>query len=465
MLEAAGETNSGSGTAVDDPPFDGGRTPGEKSNDKAKFSTGTGGALLTVTSQAYESVRDPLEWAKVAGSAIHASGLFGVVNPAQGFVIAFDAFTRRIPLLQYAQTYHIIEGKLSMRADAMLARFLEAGGRIKWKNQGDDGQQAVADFSVDGAKYTIGYTLDDATRAGASFKPGSNWSKRPGEMLRARLISKAIRMLMPQVIAGVYCPEDFESGEDGLAKLKPDAATMVPVANVENVQPIVKRIETTAAPGVPSTAAAAPAADVASVHPATAAAAPTNAFAQQITTLEDLVDKLKMPLDKFQEALRKRGVERAADLTVEQAADLIKRLSDMLQKVTAAQAAPTTAAPAAPATNLPITPGAPGYATGDQMNRLIELRKQLQMPDAAWQAVLSKRGLNATHELKTEDAAEIIGRLEAKLATTNPQALPVDPRTIDAGRKTDELTAWASGATLPNPQGRPQTAAPGPSNG
>lgn len=455
MLEATGEMNGGGGgTAMDDPPFDGGRIPGEKGNDKAnsnnaKFSTGTGGALLTVTSQAYESVRDPLEWAKVAGSAIHASGLFGVVNAAQGFVIAFDAFTRRIPLLQYAQTYHIIEGKLSMRADAMLARFLEAGGRIKWKNQGEDGQQAVADFTADGSKYTIGYTLDDATRAGASFKPGSNWSKRPGEMLRARLVSKAIRMLMPQVIAGVYCPEDFEAGEDGLAKLKPDAATMVPVANIENVQPIVKRIETTET--VAATTAVAP------VQQAAAPAAPaTKALNQQLAMLADLANKLQMPHDKYMATIQKRGVHRAEDLTVEQAAELIGKMSEALTSRTASQ--PAAAPVASSGIVTPIAPGAPGFATPEQLERMSDLRSRMSMPPDVWAKALQKRGVNAPHELKTADAADIISRLEAKAAEA-------DPRVAQAQQKTAELTQWANGAMVPNHQGRPQTAAPGPSNG
>jgi hypothetical protein len=467
MLDAS---NTGNGTAVEEPPFDtsqqGSSTPAGQSGaaqSNAKFSTGTGGALLAVTTQAYESIKDPVEWAKVTGQAIHLSGMFGCNNPGQGYVIAMDAWTRRVPIIQYAHTYHFIEGKLSMRADTMLARFREAGGRCEWKHNGEDGKQAVANWTVDGKKYTIGYTIEEAQLAGASFKPGSNWSKRPGEMLRARCTSKAIRMLMPEVISGVYCPEDFETGEDGQpARLKPDTVGMVPVENVGNVPRIV---HTTAQAPV-----AAPAPIVTPTAPVVASA-PVNAFAQHVTTIRDLANKLAMPMDAYNAMLAKRGVASPAELTVEQAFALIKAMSEKLIAKSATSAvapivtAPAPAAPAAPESklNMPIVPGSPGYITTSQAVRLSELRQALGMTDLQWaESVLRKRGLNGTHELPEADAAVIIAKLEAKLAAANPST---DPRAVLDAQKTAELTEWANGATLPKPQTGPQTAAPGPSNG
>lgn len=475
MLDAS---NTGNGTAVEEPPFDTSQQgSGAASASNAKFSTGTGGALLAVTTQAYESIKDPVEWAKVTGQAIHLSGMFGCNNPGQGYVIAMDAWTRRVPIIQYANTYHFIEGKLSMRADTMLARFREAGGRCEWKHTGEDGKQAVANWTVDGKKYSIAYTIEEAQLAGASFKPGSNWSKRPGEMLRARCTSKAIRMLMPEVISGVYCPEDFEAGEDGQsARLKPDAVGMVPVANEGNVPRIVHATAQT--PATTPVAPAQPAAPVVASAPiATPTAAPVNAFAQQVTTIRDLANKLGMPMDAYYAMLAKRGVKSAAELTVEQAAELIKAMDAKLIAQTATVTAPgtpgvtigtplTPAAPAAPVAstlNMPIVPGSPGYITTPQAVRLSELRNALGMTDLQWaESVLRKRGLNGTHELPEADAAVIIAKLEAKLAAANPNT---DPRAVLDAQKTAELTEWANGATLPKPQTGPQTAAPGPSNG
>lgn len=461
MLDAS---NTGNGTAVEEPPFDtsqqgnGASTPAGQAgaaNSNAKFSTGTGGALLAVTTQAYESIKDPVEWAKVTGQAIHMSGMFGCVNAAQGYVMAMDAWTRRVPILQFAQTYHIVEGKLTMRADSILARFLEAGNRIAWKKTGEDGQEAVATFwDQSQTKYTIGYTIQEATLAGL-VKPGSNWVKRPGEMLRARLVSKAVRMVDPRCIAGVYTPEDFDVSEDGLARLKPDVATMVAVENLDNVPRIVHTTAQAPVASAPTTDQ--PAAPVVASAPT---AAPVNAFAQQVTTIRDLANKLKMPMDAYYAMLAKRGVKSAAELTVEQAAELIRAMDAKLIAKSA-----TPAAPAAPESklNMPIVPGSPGYITTPQAVRLSELRNALGMTDAQWvDSVLRKRNLNGTHELPEAEAAVIIAKLEAKLAAATPST---DPRAVADAQKNAALTEWASGATLPNPQGRPQTAAPGPSNG
>jgi hypothetical protein len=70
----------------------------------------------------------------------------------------------------------------------------------------------------DGQTLEIGYTIDDAKKVmGKDDKgkdridqPDSNWAKDRGAMLRARLITKAIRIIAPELIAGVYTPEELE---------------------------------------------------------------------------------------------------------------------------------------------------------------------------------------------------------------------------------------------------------------
>ena len=53
------------------------------------------------------------------------------------------------------------------------------------------------------------FTAEDAKKAGLlPAKPGSGWAKFPAEMLRARCISKAIRMLVRELLQGVYTPEE-----------------------------------------------------------------------------------------------------------------------------------------------------------------------------------------------------------------------------------------------------------------
>jgi hypothetical protein len=68
---------------------------------------------------------------------------------------------------------------------------------------------AIADFSKGAKKVRVSFTAEDAKIAGLiPAKPGSGWAKFPAEMLRARVISKATRMLDPRITQGRYTPEE-----------------------------------------------------------------------------------------------------------------------------------------------------------------------------------------------------------------------------------------------------------------
>jgi len=100
-----------------------------------------------------------------------------------------------------------------MRADAMHAKFRQAGGKVEWRETGDDGKRASAAFSFGGQTLELSFSIDDAARmiGDKLKKPGSNWQKDPGAMLRARLISKALRIIAPEIVAGIYTPDEIES--------------------------------------------------------------------------------------------------------------------------------------------------------------------------------------------------------------------------------------------------------------
>lgn len=142
------------------------------------------------------------------GKAFHQGGLAGCKSEGQGKAMALTCLCDNITPLQFVRTYHLMDGKPSMRADAMLAAFMAAGGKWKWIDQGDDGKKASAHVAFGDNDLEVSYTIDDAKRAGL-IKEKSNWEKDPGSMLRARTISKAVRMVAPQIVAGVYTPEEL----------------------------------------------------------------------------------------------------------------------------------------------------------------------------------------------------------------------------------------------------------------
>jgi hypothetical protein len=160
------------------------------------------------TVHTYDKVADPMAAATQLGEWICRSGMFGADRPEQGNLLALQCIVERKPPLELAKHYHVIQGRLSLRADAMLALYRERGGKVIWKQF--DALGARAQWIYDGNDIELSYTADDAKAAG--FLPargGSGWAKFPAEMMRARLISKAVRMLCPEVVTGTYTPEEI----------------------------------------------------------------------------------------------------------------------------------------------------------------------------------------------------------------------------------------------------------------
>lgn len=167
---------------------------------------------LTTTSgvppvNVYDRINDPVSATAQLGEWIASSGMFGCTKVEQGHILALQCLAERKSPFDIKRTYHLIQGQISMRADAMLAGFRQRGGKVIWKQF--DAKAAIATWKYDGNEVEISYTLDDAKQAGLwPAKAGTGWSKDPAAMLRARCISKAVRMLSPEVVMGVYTPEE-----------------------------------------------------------------------------------------------------------------------------------------------------------------------------------------------------------------------------------------------------------------
>ncbi len=167
---------------------------------------------------------------QAVGTAIAQSGMFGITNAGAGLVIAMTCHSQNISLLEFARTYHIINGRPSMRSDAMLAEFRKRGG--KYVIAENSVTRAAADFEFEGQKFSGAYTMEDAERSGDCFdKDGKtlkhNWLHRAENMLWARMVSRTVRILCPEIVAGIYTPEEVEDfhGPDNARVVRP-----IPVA-------------------------------------------------------------------------------------------------------------------------------------------------------------------------------------------------------------------------------------------
>jgi len=138
-------------------------------------------------------------------TVVAKAGCFGFKSPEQAAALMLVAQADGLHPAKAATHYHIIGGKPSLTADAMLARLQSAGGTVRWDAYGDT--QVTGTFShPKGGNVTITWTIERAKKAGVG-----NLDKFPAAMLRARCISEGVRTVYPGVIVGMYTPEEIST--------------------------------------------------------------------------------------------------------------------------------------------------------------------------------------------------------------------------------------------------------------
>ena len=164
--------------------------------------------------QTYEKMND-LPSVQALGTAIATSGMFGCDKPEQGVIIALQCIAENKAPLEMAKNYHLVKGKLTKRADSMLADFKRSGGKIKWGDLKNREAQSGTFTDPDGNVYDVSYSIDDAKAAGVyNSKADSPWQKTPAAMMRARLVSETLRAIAPEIVTGVYTPEEAAQFDD-----------------------------------------------------------------------------------------------------------------------------------------------------------------------------------------------------------------------------------------------------------
>lgn len=176
------------------------------------------------------------------GGFIARSGLFSCEKVEQGILFAFAAVVEKKNPLELARRYFVIDGRLSMKAEAVHAAFENDSGSIDWIRT--DGEVCEAIFSHPKAKkpITIKVTLDELIKSGvANAKDGklkTNYQKFPRQMLRARAISEGVRMIRPGIIVGIAVAE--EAGDEPLNGVpsQPTKITLTPALPPAEAVPV-----------------------------------------------------------------------------------------------------------------------------------------------------------------------------------------------------------------------------------
>lgn len=136
---------------------------------------------------------------------IAKSGMFGLKDTTAVLALMAVAQAEGRHPASVAKDYHMIQGRPALKADAMLARFQQAGGSVQWTKYKDEEVSGV--FShPQGGSLEVTWTLAQAKAIGLATK--DNWKLYPRAMLRARVVSEGIRSVYPAVIVGEYTVEE-----------------------------------------------------------------------------------------------------------------------------------------------------------------------------------------------------------------------------------------------------------------
>jgi hypothetical protein len=140
-------------------------------------------------------------------NAVVKSQLFGMKTVEQATALMLIAQAEGYHPALAARDYHIIQGRPTLKAETMMARFQQQGGRVEWNVLTNE--EVTATFShPSGGSAKITWTIEMARSAKLADK--DNWKAYPRAMMRARVVSEGIRTVFPGVVLGVYTPEEVQ---------------------------------------------------------------------------------------------------------------------------------------------------------------------------------------------------------------------------------------------------------------
>ena len=248
------------------------------------------------------------------GSTYLRSGMFGCTNQAQGEVFAHVVLKEGKKASELMARYHIINGQLSMRAEAMLADFIAIGGKHRIDCRTSDKAQVT--LSIDGESYTESITWEEAQQEPYVYDKNKtlkrNWAtpRARRQMMWARVISEAVRTLRPGIVVGTYTPEEVRdfSNNNGRSQVYTEG----PAATVEHTHAPALTVDVVQKPQMLGGSTATGAGLLGSSTP------------EQHDKIRQLFESLgNITEDQRKNMLEKRGVQYLNQLSYEQADEII----------------------------------------------------------------------------------------------------------------------------------------------
>jgi hypothetical protein len=250
--------------------------------------------------------------ARSLAEAISRSGLApqAARSPEAVMVILAQGAELGLPPMAALRQIHVVSGRAVLSADLMRALVLRMGGRIRCVESTPD-RATFAGARGEEPEQSITWTMQMAQRAGLVGK--GPWQQYPAAMLRARASAELCRLVWPDVVGGLYTPDEMGDARDVRE------APAVPVVAEEVVDAEVVPVEVPAPAPTLTTQPVAP-------EPAPAPKRSTKAKAgplpPHVGALWASAQEMGLTADDMRQAAREVGVEPRA-LTPEQCAEIV----------------------------------------------------------------------------------------------------------------------------------------------
>ena len=188
--------------------------------------------------------------------------------------------------MQSLRAIHIVEGKPTLSADLMVAMVKKSDACLFFRLVESSATVALYETHRRGepSPTRLSFTLEEAKAAGVTGK--DNWRKYPAAMLRARAAAALARAVYPDLVLGVYDPDEL-------------GASTIDVTPAPAPAPVVGRVVESAPVAAP-VAAPAPAARRKKTEPAPA---PAPAVEEAEVVEVSPADGLATELDQLLEAI------------------------------------------------------------------------------------------------------------------------------------------------------------------
>lgn len=143
------------------------------------------------------------------------SGLFSAYGTPQAVMSSVLA-GRELGLTAMAslRAIHIVEGRPTLSADLIRALVLRSGKAKYFRCTARSSEGATFETQRENdPPMSLSFTLEDARMAGL-VKDKSGWVKSPADMCVARASAKLARLVYPDVVHGLFTPDEIGSGEE-----------------------------------------------------------------------------------------------------------------------------------------------------------------------------------------------------------------------------------------------------------